>query len=80
MIATGFSAEAKSARPAPKSERVAAASSRQLDLPTFLREKKKKTEETQVTPPVSIQREDDLHLDDDIDDLDIPTFLRKQMD
>ncbi len=51
-----------------------------LELPTFLRDQKKKesTRKKSADPPAG--KTGELPFEDDIDDLDIPTFLRKQMD
>jgi hypothetical protein len=45
-----------------------------------MREKKKKTEESTESKPASQSKSDGVTFDAEIDDLDIPTFLRKQMD
>ena len=78
VIATGFSAEEKSILqpPAEKMEGPSV-NSRLLDLPTFVRDKKKRVEEG---GSAGLRRAVGNSPADDLDDLDIPTFLRKQMD
>ncbi|MEL6822077.1 MAG: cell division protein FtsZ [Calditrichota bacterium] len=78
VIATGFMVEEKAATKPPKEDSAPVETSpKLLDLPTFMREKKK-PEEPQVRPMKT--GTDNLNLNNDIEDLDIPTFLRKQMD
>ncbi len=78
VIATGFAAEERRVIAPPKPEVTEANSSKVLDLPTFMREKKKKVEDNVNRQlPKNIM---DAGIDDELDDLDIPTFLRKQMD
>ena len=64
--------------PATKTDANAGTTSRLLDLPTFMREKKIRTDES-ATPAAGMRRVENSG-SDDLDDLDIPTFLRKQMD
>ena len=80
VIATGFNTEEKVViqPPATKTDANAATTSRLLDLPTFVREKKIRTDES-ATPAAGMRRVENSG-SDDLDDLDIPTFLRKQMD
>ncbi|MEZ4746117.1 MAG: cell division protein FtsZ [Calditrichia bacterium] len=80
VIATGFNTEEKVViqPPATKTDANAATTSRLLDLPTFMREKKIRTDES-ATPAAGMRRVENSG-SDDLDDLDIPTFLRKQMD
>lgn len=81
VIATGFSAEGRSVVQPPRQENNAEATApKLLDLPTFMREKKKKTEEVNPARPAAKNKTENISFDDEIDDLDIPTFLRKQMD
>ncbi|MCB0262360.1 MAG: cell division protein FtsZ [Calditrichaeota bacterium] len=80
VIATGFNTEEKVViqPPATKTDANAGTTSRLLDLPTFMREKKIRTDES-ATPAAGMRRVENSG-SDDLDDLDIPTFLRKQMD
>lgn len=78
VIATGFNTDDR-AMLKPEVSKPLEVNPRVLDLPTFLREKRKKTEETAENRP-AIQKSDGITFDSEIDDLDIPTFLRKQMD
>ena len=80
VIATGFNTEEKVViqPPATKTDANAGTTSRLLDLPTFMREKKIRTDES-ATPAAGMRRVENPG-SDDLDDLDIPTFLRKQMD
>ncbi|RMF58508.1 MAG: cell division protein FtsZ [Calditrichaeota bacterium] len=75
VIATGFSMEQTATPEKPKGQ-VVDMNSRVLDLPTFLRDRKTQDNSGKKTTP----GEEPTLFDDDIDDLDIPTFLRKQMD
>ncbi len=78
VIATGFNTDGKGVLQPPKmAAENPPANSRLLDLPTFMREKKKRSEDGEATPGT---RKTGTFGSDDIDDLDIPTFLRKQMD
>ncbi len=78
VIATGFNAEGRGALQPPKSmAENPSVNSRLLDLPTFMREKKKRVDDGAANPAI---RKTGTLGNDDIDDLDIPTFLRKQMD
>lgn len=79
VIATGFNVEDRKVVQPPKDE-AAAPSPKLLDLPTFMREKKKKTDEVASSKQVAKTKSENISFDDEIDDLDIPTFLRKQMD
>ncbi len=80
VIATGFNVEDRKVVQPPKDD-AAAPSPKLLDLPTFMREKKKKTDEaTGSSKQVARTKSENISFDDEIDDLDIPTFLRKQMD
>lgn len=82
VIATGFDVDARVKTPAsPVAE--AEADRKNLDLPTFLREKEKaKAVASARNIPLSAKKSDedsgDLKLP--LDDFDIPTFLRKQID
>jgi len=49
-----------------------------LDLPTFLRKNANQKATENSTPPSKPRT--NLNIDDELEDLDIPTFLRKQMD
>ena len=81
VIATGFSAEGRGVLQPPKQENNGEATApKLLDLPTFMREKKKKNEEASSARPAAKNKTENISFDDEIDDLDIPTFLRKQMD
>ncbi len=79
VIATGFNVEDRKVVQPPKDD-AAAPSPKLLDLPTFMREKKKKTDEASGSKQVARTKSENISFDDEIDDLDIPTFLRKQMD
>jgi cell division protein FtsZ len=79
VIATGFHSDERAVVRTPQSAMVEA-NPKVLDLPTFMREKKKKTEESTESKPASQSKSDGVTFDAEIDDLDIPTFLRKQMD
>lgn len=83
VIATGFNVEAKKSLPAAPAQHIEPqqdqAAGKLLDLPTFLREKKKKTEEAPGKQYAKASGSQ-MSLNDDLDDLDIPTFLRRQMD
>ncbi|NOX36320.1 MAG: cell division protein FtsZ [Calditrichaeota bacterium] len=79
VIATGFHADSKQlverrdSVPEEKNSKV-------LEMPTFLRDKKKKDTRDKKPQEPAPGKTGELPFDDDIDDLDIPTFLRKQMD
>ncbi|MCB0306815.1 MAG: hypothetical protein KDI38_23840, partial [Calditrichaeota bacterium] len=76
-----FSAEGRGVLQPPKQENNGEATApKLLDLPTFMREKKKKNEEASSARPAAKNKTENISFDDEIDDLDIPTFLRKQMD
>jgi cell division protein FtsZ len=79
VIATGFHSDDRAVVKQPQSTTVEA-NPKVLDLPTFMRERKKKTEETAESKPAAQTKSDGVTFDGEIDDLDIPTFLRKQMD
>ncbi|RMI20802.1 MAG: cell division protein FtsZ, partial [Calditrichaeota bacterium] len=80
VIATGFQADSRELVEPSRSE-VTTANSKILDLPAFMREKRKKAEEeSRSSSEAPKGQQQTLSFDDDIDDLDIPTFLRKQMD
>lgn len=79
VIATGFHSDDRAVVRTSETAAVEA-NSKVLDLPTFLRERKKKTEETAEAKPNAQTKSDGVTFDTEIDDLDIPTFLRKQMD
>ncbi|NIR51133.1 MAG: cell division protein FtsZ, partial [candidate division Zixibacteria bacterium] len=74
VIATGFNVDSTQALTPSKSENVET-NTKVLDLPTFIREKKQKNEESQSKQSEN-EKDKDASLDDEIDDLDIPTFLR----
>ena len=80
VIATGFNTDLpRQVEPPAEREEQNSANGKLLDLPTFMREKKKKTEDM----PAKAEKpklEEGRDVDHDLDDLDIPTFLRKQMD
>lgn len=78
VIATGFNCDERVVVKPEKSETLEV-NSRVLDLPTFMREKPRKDEEKRPAPVIKI-KQDSFTFDDEVDDLDIPTFLRKQMD
>ncbi len=78
VIATGFNSQDKATLEPPAQNTDAMGSvlnQRNIDLPTFMRNKDARKDETG-----NQTRKSDTLGDDDIDDLDIPTFLRKQMD
>lgn len=76
VIATGFMIDEKAV---PNIQREVEGESKNLNIPTYIRDKKKK--EVEETPKVqSTAKMDELPFDNALDDLDIPTFLRKQMD
>lgn len=82
VIATGFEVESSMPLPATANNEVEK-DKKYLDLPTFLREKETKKSATKPVPLVnpkaaSSQQGADLQLP--LDDFDIPTFLRKQID
>jgi cell division protein FtsZ len=78
VIATGFSSQKTMVPKADRELRVED-SSEKLSIPTFIRDKKKQDQEgTQKIH--SLGKTDEFPFDDGLDDLDIPTFLRKQMD
>jgi cell division protein FtsZ len=79
VIATGFNSDDRAVVKQPQSTTLEA-NPKVLDLPTFMRERKKKTEETAESKPAAQTKSDGVTFDGEIDDLDIPTFLRKQMD
>lgn len=81
VIATGF--EIESSMPLPAATNETEKDKKYLDLPTFLREKENKKSSAKPVPLVnpkvaSNQASADLQLP--LDDFDIPTFLRKQID
>ena len=78
VIATGFNNQDKATLepPAQNTDVIGSVlNQRNIDLPTFMRNKEARKEETG-----SSSKQNKSLSDDDIDDLDIPTFLRKQMD
>ena len=78
VIATGFNSHDKVSLEPPAQSTDALGSvlnQRNIDLPTFMRNKDARKDESG-----NQTRKPDTLGDDDIDDLDIPTFLRKQMD
>jgi cell division protein FtsZ len=79
VIATGFHSDERAVVRPPQTAAVEA-NPKVLDLPTFMRERKKKTEESAEAKSASQTKSDGVTFDGEIDDLDIPTFLRKQMD
>lgn len=83
VIATGFNVESRSLVEPPRTERTEV-NPKLLDLPTFMREKKRKTDDQQPAARPTLKEgnggDSISGIDNDIDDLDIPTFLRKQMD
>ncbi len=78
VIATGFDTEARQG--APGKEEPKARDRRLLDLPTYLREDKNKKSKVQTLPLHNEKKEKDGELKLPLDDIDIPTFLRKQID
>lgn len=80
VIATGFNVDGRVAVKTPQQAPKVEVNPKVLDLPTFMRERKKRTEETPEPKPVTQTKSDGISFDGEIDDLDIPTFLRKQMD
>lgn len=83
VIATGFSAEEKAA---PRLSREVEVEAGNFNIPTYIRDKKKKeAEESHKAPGEAPRRQstgtmDEFPFESGLDDLDIPTFLRKQMD
>lgn len=78
VIATGFSAVDAGTTEMPKGQ-VVEMNSKLLDLPAFMRDRKKQENTGEARQAAQGNSEPTL-FDDEIDDLDIPTFLRKQMD
>ncbi len=78
VIATGFDTEARQGTPGREEPK--AKDRRLLDLPTYMREDKKKKSNVQTLPLHSEKKEKDGELKLPLDDIDIPTFLRKQID
>lgn len=82
VIATGFDTESRAGLP-PRQE--TETDKKYLDLPTYLREKDKpRTKPTQQTIPLRQSKpkkaDTEPRLPLDLEDVDIPTFLRKQID
>jgi len=91
VIATGFNKDAQLADQLqkPKLERTPPLQSveegdardfRELDKPTFIREKKKISPKEKIGHLQIFDLNEDDNIPDQLDDLDIPTFLRKQID
>ena len=78
VIATGFEAEGRKGLLTPKSEEEQPGN-KLLDLPTFMRDKKNTADE-ESKPKVVFNTDNPVFKDSDVEDLDIPTFLRKQID
>jgi len=76
VIATGFNVEMKQSI-TPRETKTIELNPKTLEMPTFLRDKKKKEEQSKNRIASNMN---ELPFDDEIEDLDIPTFLRKQMD
>lgn len=76
VIATGFMVDEKAV---PKMQREVDKEANNFNIPTYIRDKKKKEhdEPQKVQSPAKM---DEFPFDNGLDDLDIPTFLRKQMD
>lgn len=76
VIATGFMVDEKAV---PKMQREVDKEANNFNIPTYIRDKKKKEQDEpqQVQSPTKM---DEFPFDNGLDDLDIPTFLRKQMD
>jgi len=78
VIATGFDVDGRSATYERKKQKV---DKTNLDLPTYLREKDKpKTVKRPIKMNRMNQKDSDSELKLPLDDIDIPTFLRKQID
>lgn len=84
VIATGFSAEEI---PVPKIQREVNKEAGNFNIPTYIRDKKKSefiedsTEKEEEPKKIqSLGKMDEFPFDNGLEDLDIPTFLRKQMD
>ncbi len=79
VIATGFDTEARSASPSSDRE-TSKPDKKQLDLPTYIREQNRRKSNVHLLGenPSRSENEKDLKLP--LDDIDIPTFLRKQID
>lgn len=80
VIATGFNVDDRVIVKTPQQMPRVEVNPKVLDLPTFMRERKKKTEDVPEPKPLTQSKSDGISFDGEIDDLDIPTFLRKQMD
>jgi cell division protein FtsZ len=83
VIATGFEVESRIQATAPAATAEVEKNKKYLDLPTFLREKEHKKAVYKPIPfnhpkTAEINQSNDLQLP--LDDFDIPTFLRKQID
>ncbi len=82
VIATGFNADARrNLRPEKKEEHSLAEDN--LDLPAYMRKKKETRQEPKTIPMNQAQksaRSSSGELKLPLDDIDIPTFLRKQID
>lgn len=79
VIATGFNADDRAVVKTPQAPKIEV-NPKVLDLPTFMRERKRKAEESAEVKPATQIKSDGITFEGEIDDLDIPTFLRKQMD
>ena len=73
-----FEAEGRKGLLTPKSDEEQPGN-KLLDLPTFMRDKKN-TATDESKPKVVFNTDNPVFKDNDVEDLDIPTFLRKQMD
>jgi cell division protein FtsZ len=76
VIATGFMVDEKTI---PKMQREVDKEANNFNIPTYIRDKKKK-EQDEPQKVQSSAKMDEFPFDNGLDDLDIPTFLRKQMD
>ncbi len=80
VIATGFDAESRLHGMTRKNEEPEK-DKRYLDLPTYMRDKdKQKTVNRTISMNQATRREENTDLKLPLDDIDIPTFLRKQID
>ncbi len=77
VIATGFNA-GESRKTPPEEKRKVETNPTVLDWPTFMRDKKRS--DVKKTGTDSSEATGELPFDEGLEDLDIPTFLRKQMD
>ncbi len=82
VIATGFGVDTRMADLSPKEEKSPEKGGKYLELPTYMREKEKQKSAgkniAMTSRPAEKDEESDLKLP--LEDIDIPTFLRKQID